>query len=65
MLFSYDRACFEVSEGGFGLKIGAFLTEIRPGFFLHKWPPLLQKMQLDVDVSPPAISLLVDMNPKC
>ncbi len=23
------------------------------------------KMQLDVDVSPPAISLLVDMNPKC
>ena len=24
-----------------------------------------KKMQLDVDVSPPAISLLVDMNPKC
>ena len=26
---------------------------------------LKRQMQLDVDVSPPAISLLVDMNPKC
>ncbi len=26
---------------------------------------MVKKMQLDVDVSPPAISLLVNMNPKC
>ncbi len=37
----HDRACSELSNGGFGLKIGPFLTKIRPilqkfQHFLHR-----------------------------
>ncbi len=55
-----------------GLKIWTVLCEKVPNILrrchtknMTPTFPKKKKMQLDVDVSPPAITLLGDMNPKC